>query len=427
MKLKAFISVMLCAAFLAASCSKDTPQTDPSATRKVFLLYSAGYNNLSVYLYEDIEALAGSQIPYEDERNDYSTLVFSHQTVGYYDYVTPSEPVLVELYRKRSGEIVRDTLVRYPSSTVSAGSQTLRDVLNYVRDNYPAREYGMLFSSHATGWLPQGYYSNGDPKSVSAAPAGRSSSAQGSSSAGPSSYSVPLDGPLTKTIGAQFEGSDYTAYEIEIADFAAAIPMHLKYILLDCCLSGGAEVAWQLRDVADYVVGTQTEIMASGYVYENIMDHVRTEPTDVQGICEDVYNYYDEQTGVMRSCTISMISTASLPALADVCSTLFEKYRSAISAVNPSKVQSYFRLDRHYFYDLKDILVQSGISAGEVASLQEALDACVTFHGNTPSFMNTIALNSCCGLSMYLPCQGTAYLDNFYKTLGWNKATALVK
>ena len=41
--------------------------------------------------------------------------------------------------------------------------------------------------------------------------------------------------------------------------------------------------------------------------------------------------------------------------------------------------------------------------------------------------MFDIPLVSCCGLSMYLPCNGSEYLDNFYKTLEWNKATALVK
>ena len=398
MKLRTFISVLpgaLCAALLAASCSKDPTPPGPSDTRKVFILYSAGYNNMSMYLCEDMEILTASDIPYEDERDNYCALVFSHQTDDYYDFETPTQPALVELYRTRDETIVRDTLVRYPASTISSSSQTLREVLTYIKDNYPAREYGMLFSSHATGWLPRGYYSTGDP--------------------------------VTKTIGAQFTESSYTDYEIELADFAEAIPMHLKYLLLDCCLSGGVEVAWQLRDVTDYIAASQTEIMASGFVYEGIMSHIRKEPTDVRGICEDVYNYYDESPGPMRSCTISMIGTAGLSSLAGVCSSLFEKYRSQIAAVDPSTVQHYFRIDRHWFYDLKDILVQSGISTSDERTLQDALDGCVLYHSNTPYFMNNIPLVSCCGLSMYLPCNGSEYLDNFYKTLDWNKATALVK
>ena len=318
MKLRTFISVSLgalCAALLAASCSKDPTPPGPSDTRKVFILYSAGYNSLSLNISENIEELTASDIPYKDERDNYCTLVFSHQTDVYIDYRIPSQPVLVELYRTRDEMIVCDTLVRYPASTISASSQTLREVLTYIKDNYPAREYGMLFSSHATGWLPLGYFNNGDP--------------------------------VTKTIGAQSTESDYINYEIELADFAEAIPMHLKYLLLDCCLSGGVEVAWQLRDVADYIAASQTEIMASGFIYEDIMSHIRREPTDVQGICEDVYNYYNEAPDILRSCTISMIGTAGLPSLADVCSSLFEKYRSQISAVDPSKVQHYFRNNRH--------------------------------------------------------------------------------
>jgi hypothetical protein len=35
--------------------------------------------------------------------------------------------------------------------------------------------------------------------------------------------------------------------------------------------------------------------------------------------------------------------------------------------------------------------------------------------------------NTYCGLSMYLPCNGSDYLDEYYKTLAWNKATSLVR
>jgi hypothetical protein len=41
--------------------------------------------------------------------------------------------------------------------------------------------------------------------------------------------------------------------------------------------------------------------------------------------------------------------------------------------------------------------------------------------------MNEFPIRAYCGLSMYLPADGSAYLDNAYKELVWNQATALVK
>ena len=45
----------------------------------------------------------------------------------------------------------------------------------------------------------------------------------------------------------------------------------------------------------------------------------------------------------------------------------------------------------------------------------------------TPSILGLFDINVFSGLSMYLPCDGSANLDNFYKTLAWNAATGLVE
>ena len=45
---------------------------------------------------------------------------------------------------------------------MAADPSTLREVLGFVKDNFPAKGYGMVFSSHGSGWLPAGYYSEPD-------------------------------------------------------------------------------------------------------------------------------------------------------------------------------------------------------------------------------------------------------------------------
>ena len=75
---------------------------------------------------------------------------------------------------------------------------------------------------------------------------------------------------------------------------------------------------------------------------------------------------------------------------------------------------------------MEDILYQSGVSQEDMNRFRSALDGCVVYKAATPKFL-TLTIDKHCGLSMYLPSNGTNALDEFYKTLSWNKATELVK
>ena len=74
-------------------------------------------------------------------------------------------------------------------------------------------------------------------------------------------------------------------------------------------------------------------------------------------------------------------------------------------------------------------MAKAGADEAELKALDAALDECISYKNATESFMGTSSgfeIKVFSGLSMYLPANGSAYLDNFYKTLAWNKATKLV-
>ena len=75
-------------------------------------------------------------------------------------WYTPTTPYLIRLYRNKDGKAVCDTVKTYPEGTISSSAQQLNEVLCHVRDNFTSGSYGMIFSSHATGYLPSGYYTN---------------------------------------------------------------------------------------------------------------------------------------------------------------------------------------------------------------------------------------------------------------------------
>ena len=281
----------------------------------------------------------------------------------------------------------------------------------------------MVFSSHASGWLPAGYYNDPAAYERSHAPAAKRGKAR--SWTAPESFPPLEPFPAVKSLG-QDRGSNSASYEMEMDDFVAAIPYRMEYVLLDACLSGCVEVAWALRDKADVVGFSQAEVLADGFDYATITQRLLGGEPDPISVCEDYFQFYDTQEGTNRSATISVVAPGKMDRLCAVCSRLFEKYRDKIASLSGSSVQGYFRSERHYFYDLQDILVKAGITQEEQAELQAALDECVLYKAATPSFLS-FRIRTYCGFSMYLPSMGTDLLDSFYKEhISWNSATHLV-
>ena len=398
-------------------------------TRNVLIFYSAGLNDLSIWLDDDINELPNGFVPQKGNRADHVFLVYSRLTERGADgkcirfSKEPTQSVLFRLY-KESGKVVHDTLKVWGKEVNACTPETMREVLQLAYDRFPAKGYGMVISTHASGWLPSGYYS--DPSKFDSQFSGGStlwsSVRRNSQEQFPP---IPVDSyPAVKSVG---QDNVATPVEMDLDAFVDAIPYHLDYLLFDTCLMGCVEVAYQLRGKADIVGFSQTEVLANGFNYRTLASRLLQNTPDPLAVCQDYFSYYEAQTGDYHSATISMVDTRQMDPLANVCKTLFEKYRDKINSLSGYSVQGYFRFGRHFFYDLKDILIKAGITEEEEADLDAALSQCVLYKAATDHFLS-FKIYSACGFSMYLPSMGSSYLDNYYTTsIAWNKATELVK
>ena len=421
------VRLILLSVFLLAlaACERDgvdiTLSVGPygGETRKVMLLYEAGFNSLGTYISGNLNQLKQGYLPGKD-RNEDVLLVFSHLTEGGYSVRTC--PSLVRLYEEY-GEARADTLKVWPADTPVANKEMMTEVFNWVREAFPAAGYGAVLASHATGWLPEDYFSN--PKKYEGQDRGTSS---------------VYWSPRRRTFGQEYYGgSKSNSQEIELKDLAAAIPYKLDYILFDACLMATVEVVWELRNVASLLAVSPCEIPAAGFNYKTMTEHLlKPEVPDLQAVCQDYYEMYKDDS--TYGATITLVDCSRLDPLASVCRDLFDRYRSGIRNLAGSKVQVYDRLlsgKRYFaFFDLKDILREAGASDGDLASLQAALDEAIVYEAHTPRFMS-VTLSRCCGLAMYLPAypdyrrdiyHGTLFLDGFYQeNIAWNQATSLVE
>lgn len=421
------------AVILTGSCKKERKPSSADTYDNVLLIYSAGYNDLSSDLEDDIDDIReNGYVPKKNSRN--ALLVLSKRIVTMGNYVTKTPASLVRLYSDSKGGVVSDTVKVWPKGTIAADANTVNEVLGYVRKEFPASGYGMIFSSHASGWLPKGYYTTG--KITSAATTSGMMSPGLSQRLFPEPVPVPYaepeeepGAPRVRSIGMdRYSTSLSMSYEMELETFAEAIPMTLDYIIFDSCLMGGVEVAYALREKCGKVIFAPTETMADGLCdYTKVTGRLlKGSSPDLLGICEDSYAHYTDESAQYKYLTISMVDCAKTEALAEECRKLFSDYRAELAAVNPSSVQGYFRYKRHWFYDLRDILVQSGIPSAALTGFDSALSRCVDYEAATEKFIS-IDIRTHCGLSMYLPANGSSSLNSFYKSLSWNEATGLVE
>lgn len=444
------LTVVILAATLLYSCSPidldfnsdpEPGRTDDEVVRtpvreyrNVFILYSIGYNDLRGYLADDIKDVLGSKLM--KNRRDV-VLMFSHIAKSkkdwpYFDYDTPVSPTLTKISRNPDGSVQRDTLLVMDESTVAASGEVLREVLTYTKENFEAETYGILMSSHGSGWVPAGYLSHPDefdPQDddelipIALQPRKRISS-----------FCLCCDEDIpVKTIGVHYHTLEHTS-EMEIPDLAAAFPFKMDYVIFDACYMGGIEVAYELRNVTDKVMFSQTEILADGMDYKSVASYVFAEGgPDLEGFCQRYYDHYNSQSGQFRSATISLIDCTRLEPLAQVTMDMLEKYRNGLNTLQQTRnVQKYYRSAKSYkeqwFYDFGDIMEKCGLSDEDKALFNEKLDDAVIYKAATPWFMSSFKIEHHSGLSMYLPfTEKRNYLHGHYKTLAWNEAVGLIQ
>lgn len=418
-------------AFLALAVSCEKQPVISTTPDNVLLYIGAGYNSLWNYLEEDIEDMKTSEFLPDASKNAF--FVYRHTAI-HGSYTARVAPTLTQYFRGRKGGLdslliatFPEVIEANPDTTVGIDPGRLREIMALITSKYQAKTYGMIFSSHGTGWLPRGYYANPSVFEGDEPWMGPSSSADG----GPSASGPQRTFGEEKLTGKNAKNP----YEIDIRDFAATFPFQFDYVLIDACLMGGVEVAWEMRNACKVLGFSQTEIMAQGLPYSTLLGDLLPADggaPDPLAVCKEYIRMYKsgEQYG---GATFSLIDTYELIDLSNVCRKIFNNFRLELARVSPYYVQGFYRYNRHYFYDLKDIIDHIEVDTSRQDELEavraefdKVLEKTVLYCDFTKTFLG-FNIRCDCGLSSYLPSDGSAYLDEYYKKLSWNEASGLVK
>ena len=390
----------LLALFILPSCAMmdmAEDNMDIHADRTV-LVYMAADNNLASFARRNIEAMKQGDIPYYFDSGSGNVLLV-------YADISGEKPRLMRLSKDRFGAVNTEILMEYEDQN-SCSDSVMREVLTYAASLFPSDDNGLVLWSHGTGWLPEGYYSN--PYSTSA-----------DGSVVPQNLPADPYAGYVKSFGAD------DGREMDITALESALPIHYSYILMDACLMGGIEVAYELKNKCDYFVGSAAEVLANGFPYDLITGYLFRGLTGLKLVCEEYYNYYGT-----AGATVSIVDTRKLNALAESCLDIFLTNRRAIAGLDMDSLQGYFRNDRHWFYDLDDFV-------GRIATKDQydvfstALEDAVVYRRATDEFVLDgfvqYPIEKFSGLSTYVPNPENDVLDRYYKGLAWNLAVRMVE
>lgn len=329
---------------LLCACGEEGPEPEPEPAPPVpvgrtVLVYIVSNNNLG-YAQDPDEGIVNGYDNADIEEMKTAArqgALHGNRLILYHaDYM--ATPLLKEI--TADGEEV--TLREYDTTLPATSAARMAEVIAAVKELAPAGRYGMVLWSHASGWLENGMTE--DPP-------------YGAPSVQPKSFGSDGGKRMNVTTLARvLDGQDF------------------DYLWFDCCHMANVEVAYELRRVTDAIIGSSSELPSKGMPYDLTLTYLMADEPDLVGAARAVFDSYDSfrapEDAWKRTCTMSVISTASLDALAAASRQLF-----ALSdrRVPFSEVQAFTQSGT--YYDLGHYMERLARTGEDGAGTTDALQA----------------------------------------------------
>lgn len=346
-KIKIF-SLFVCLAMLVIACHNDDDER--GVQMRTVLVYIAGDNSLRSFATEDLAEMTEGMQSVDD--NSYNLLVYID---------TGSSPKLIRLKKDKKKNVVQEELIATYEGRNSVDVSKMKEVINTAFSEYPAQSYGLVLWSHGEGWLAKSQNK-------------------------------------TRWWG-QDGGSNYMDIS-ELKDVLRNAP-HLSFLLFDACFMQSVEVVYELKEHADYIIGSPTEIPAPGAPYQKVVPAMFANNASATDIAKAYFEFYADEN----------LYTGKLPynwGLGDPWTA-----GVSVSVVNTSMLEQ---------------LAKSSSETSEYEAWKAAYDAAVVYWKTTPnnysSYGGSFSMNGSAGLSTYIFRQSyEEEINPFYRqSIQWYSA-----
>ncbi|MDD2734761.1 MAG: clostripain-related cysteine peptidase [Desulfuromonadaceae bacterium] len=352
-------------------------------------------------------------------------------------------------YCLKKGTTIAKDAVQTLGETNMGDPKVLEDFVTWGVTNYPADHYLLVLWNHGAGWDDANLY-QGDVFSGTTPPVSRKSQpvATRGVAAGikPIAFAQARAG-ISRTKRALFSTTVASAVKqrgiafddqaqdfldnVELKKVMTSIKKKLKRKIdilgMDACLMSMMEVYYQMRDVAEFSVGSEESEPGEGWPYDRILKALAAKPAMTpEELSKTIVSQYLASYKASDVVTQSAVNLSVLKPLATAVSSLATALTGVLSdtasrtaLVNArAQVQEYSRPYDDYC-DLLDLcdLLDKGITKPAVktacAAVRQAASSAIVANG-----YKGLAVNNSRGISIYFPKRS---LSPLYSTLDFTR------
>jgi hypothetical protein len=305
-----------------------------------FLVYLAGFNNLTPFAVKDLAEMR--KVGSTDEV----------RVAAFVKHQDSRGARRVILQRDGVGEAPEEL-----GDVDSGDPQTLLDFVRWAAGQAPAQRYALIVWNHGSGWQPDDLdtlYAEVRARSGDTGVSGRELAMRSTQQIAHSLFSptvqqvLALPTPGDRGIASD-DGTGHSLDTIELAKVlakaAAELGGPLELLGMDACLMSNHEVAYQAREHVRAIVGSEDLEPGDGWPYTNILRRLADEPTlDGTGlgavVVEEYLASYASRNDTVTQCAVDVSRLAPL-------TEAFEAFTTSLRAVVADRAQRREISDAH--------------------------------------------------------------------------------
>ena len=363
---------------LLTACCEDGMEIPhypiPANADRTVLIYMASENDLSD---------AFSQPDISEMKRGSKSIGKNNNLIVYVDEAkSNTTPYLLRLVQGTTA----DSII-FKNESLTSDPNTLRNILLKVISRYPAKEYALCLWGHADGWIIE-----------------------------EDSVEYGLDDVVPRSAYGRDTGNNSTSSNgkwMNIPTMARVfndLPVKLKYIFCDCCNMMCAEVAYELRNATEYLIGSPAEIPGAGAPYQTIVPAMMEKVGFAEAIVDNYFNYY-EYRGRGVPLSVVKMGEEEMTQLAEVTKeVLYNTFHGKTGY--PETTELIYYLNRN-MYDMNDIMLRYA-SSDDYARWKAAVEKVVVHKKMATRWMTngwinfndfTVTEERYGGISMFIPQQ----------------------
>jgi hypothetical protein len=317
--------------------------------------------------------------------------------------------------------------------------RVLSDFVSWGMNRYPADHYMLVIWDHGQGWRQMVAAASKTLNRVAVA-------------SGKATASGHRSSPFRSASAAPFKAVSYDEtsqdqlYNRKIQNSLTALlgGAKLDVIGFDACLMSMIETAYAMRNVAQFMVGSEELEPGPGWNYSLFAAQLEANPSmgarDMAIMSVDAYrsNYGPDTDGDDPNTTMSALDLSQLDQLASAVSALADSLRANLSQVKPQIIAARAQCKtyapnpysehppRDYFFHVDLACVAANLSAARIPKVSPAATKVVNAINSTV-IENYVGIArqdgyGSKGIAIYFPVSGTQYKNDEFAENGYEKS-----